>query len=514
MKQIARQPGGHLFSLRKPNTKRTMKMKLKLFTLLLLSFLAFPFAQAQQGVLTGTVNDGEFNDILPFANILVKGTTIGTTSDFDGKYTLDLDEGTYTISFSYLGYQTVEITEVVIGAGEEVILDATLNPASNQLDEVVVTTTVTKNTEASVLNLQKRSVALVDGLSLQSIKRSGASNIATAVRSVPGVSVQGGKFVFVRGLGDRYTKSILNSLEVPGLDPDRNTLQLDIFPTNLLDNLIVVKSFTADQSADFTGGIVNIVTKDFPTKEEYGISIGASYNSNFHFNDQFQTFESGGRAFGFADSTYELPINQDISQLNPITNNAELRSLTQTLQPQMGLEDSTSFFDFNFGFNLGNQYNLNEEGSWRIGYLAAVSYRNESEFYENFIDGQIFRRSQDNSVLELQQDRSNIGNLSTNNTLLTGLGGLTVKGEKNKFKLNLLHIQNGETQSSFITQSNFILNSNQSERTALLFTERSITNAILNGVHTFGEEATWTVDWKGSVTLASVLDQDFRVYTI
>ncbi|MEO9512473.1 MAG: TonB-dependent receptor [Flavobacteriaceae bacterium] len=486
-------------------------IKIKLVSFLFLTFLVFSSSYAQQGTLIGTINDGEFNDVLPFANVLVKGTSIGSTSDFDGKYSLELDEGTYIISFSYLGYQTVEITDVKVTGGDEFVLDVTLKPASNQLDEVVVTTTVTKNTEASVLNLQKRSVALVDGLSLQSIKRSGASNIAAAVRSVPGVSVQDGKFVFVRGLGDRYTKTILNGLEVPGLDPDRNTLQLDIFPTNLLDNLIVVKSFTADQSADFTGGIVNIVTKDFPTKEEYSLSVGASYNSNFHFNDQFQTFESGGRPFGFADSSNDLPINRDISNLNPITNGPELSILTQNLEPQLGLDESNSFFDFNFGFNLGNQYNLNEDGSWRVGYQAAVSYRNESEFYEDFIDGQVYRRSQDNSVFELQQDRSNLGNLSVNNTLLTGLGGITVKGERNKFKLNLLHIQNGETQSSFVTQSNFILNSNQSERTSLLFTERSITNGILNGVHSFGEEGAWNVDWKGAVTLAKVLDQDFRV---
>ncbi len=486
-------------------------IKTKLIPILLLTFLVSSFMSAQRGTLVGTVNDGEFNDVLPFANILAKGTSVGTTSDFDGKYSLDLEEGIYTISFSYLGYQTVEITEVKITAGTEFILDVTLNPASNQLDEVVVTTTVAKNTEASVLNLQKRSVALVDGLSLQSIKRSGANNIATAVRSVPGVSVQSGKFVFVRGLGDRYTKTILNGLEVPGLDPDRNTLQLDIFPTNLLDNLIVVKSFTADQSADFTGGIVNIVTKDFPTKQEFNLSVGASYNSNFHFNDQFQTFESGGRPFGVADGAYDIPFNGDISNLNPVSDGPLLRRVTQTLQPQMGLEDDTSFLNFNFGFNLGNQYNLNEDGTWRIGYQAAVSYRNESEFFENFIDGQVYRRSQDTSILELEEDRTNIGNLSTNNTLLTGLGGITVKGEKNKFKVNVLHIQNGETQSSFVTQRNIILNSNLSERTALLFTERSITNGILNGVHSFGKEGAWNVDWKGAVTFARVYDQDFRL---
>ncbi len=486
-------------------------MKNRYFLILAFVLLGSITANAQTGYLVGTINDAEFNDVLPFANVLAKGTTNGTTSDFDGKYALELEAGTYTIVFSYVGYQTKEITEVIIKEGQEFILDVTLNAAASQLDEVVVVTTVSKNTEASVLNLQKKSVALVDGLSLQSIKRVGASDIASAVKNVPGVSVQGGKFVFVRGLGDRYTKTLLNNLEVPGLDPDRNTLQLDIFPTNLLDNLIVVKSFTADQSADFTGGIVDIVTKDFPTKEEYNVSIGGGYNSNFHFNDNYQTFASGGQAFGFANSSNDLPFNQDISQLTPVGNTGELRAFTQTFDPQMGLEDSRSFFDFNLGFNLGNQYNLNEDATWRLGYLAAVSYRNESQFFENFIDGQVFRRSQDNSVFELQEDRSNSGNLSTNNVLLTALGGITVKGERDKFKLNLLHIQNGETLSSFTTLRNSILNSNLSERTALLYTERSITNASLNGVHSLGAQGDWQIDWKGNVTFAQVLDQDFRI---
>lgn len=478
------------------------------FIIILTSSLALT---AQEGSLTGTVNDAEFNDVLPFANILVKGTTIGTTTDFEGKYILELTPGSYTVVFSYVGYETKEITDVVIKSGQEVVVDVTIGPLANQLDEVVVVTTVTKNTEASVLNLQKKSVALVDGLSLQSIKKVGASDIASAVKNVPGVSVQGGKFVFVRGLGDRYTKTLLNGLEVPGLDPDRNTLQLDIFPTNLLDNLLVIKSFTADQSADFTGGIVDIVTKDFPTQQEFNVSFGGAYNANWHFNDSFQTFDSGGRLFGMADNAYNNPIRGDISDLNTITNNNALRGLTQFLQPQMGLQTQTSGMNFDFGFSTGNQYNLNESASWRIGYQAALSYRNESEYYGNFIDGQVYRRSQNNSLFELEADRTNIGNLSTNNVLLTTLGGVTVKGEKDKFKFNVLHIQNGDTQSSFVTQRNIILNSNLSERTSLLYTERAITNIILNGVHSFGAEGKWNVDWKGAVTWAKVEDQDFRI---
>ncbi|MDE0599426.1 MAG: carboxypeptidase-like regulatory domain-containing protein, partial [Dokdonia donghaensis] len=228
--------------------------------------------QAQTGTIAGTVNDGQLNDILPFANILVQGTTKGTTSDFDGKYTLDVEPGTYVIEFSFVGYTTQQISEVVVKEGKTTVLDVTLSGAS--LDEVVITTTARKNTEQSVLNLQRKSVQLLDGLSLESIKKSGASNVASAVRNVPGVSVQGGKYVYVRGLGDRYTKTILNGVDVPGLDPDRNTLQLDIFPSSLLENIIVVKSSTADQPADFTGGVVDIVTKDIPNGKQSSASIG------------------------------------------------------------------------------------------------------------------------------------------------------------------------------------------------------------------------------------------------
>ncbi|MDT0606662.1 TonB-dependent receptor [Croceitalea rosinachiae] len=491
-----------------------MKFKQLLFFTLSCCFTIASFAQ--DGVLTGTLNDGEFNDVLPFANVLIKGTTTGTTSDFDGKYTLDLEEGTYTIVFSYVGYQTKEITDVIITSGKETIVDVTLNPAANQLDEVVVTTTVSKNTEASVLNLQKRSVALLDGLSIQSIKRTGASDIASAVKNVPGVSVQGGKFVYVRGLGDRYTKSILNGVDVPGLDPDRNTLQLDIFPTNILDNIIVVKSATADQPADFTGGVVDIVTKDFPTKAEYSVSGGVAYNSEMHFNDDYLNYGSSGSQFlGFDNGDRDLPIASNVEIPIPqgaTTENLQtVRDLTSRFNPEMAAKRNQSGANFNFGFTAGNQYNLNEDASKRIGYLASVSYRNTTEYFENFIDGQVFRfNNQDKSETELLTDRTQVGDLGTNNVLLTGLAGIALKSEKSKYKLNILHIQNGESNASILNQSNSFINSNSNIRDVLTYVERSITNVLLNGVHTFDETA-WTIEWKLSPTRSRIFDKDFRV---
>lgn len=487
-----------------------MKLKNNFFVVLLL-LLGASLAMGQQGTLSGTINDGEFNDILPFANILVKGTTTGTTSDFDGKYSFPLDAGTYTIQVSFLGYQTKEITGVVITENKETLLDVTLQPLADQLDEVVVTTTVSKNTEASVLNLQKRSVALIDGLSIQSIKRSGASDIASAVKNVPGVSVQGGKFVYVRGLGDRYTKSILNGVDVPGLDPDRNTLQLDIFPTNILDNIIVVKSSTADQPADFTGGVVNIVTKDLPTRAEYSISAGMGYNQQMHFNNDYLNYGSSSTQFlGFDNGERDLPIQQSTEIPSPFTDGATVRTLTQRLNPELAAKRNQSGMNFNLGFTLGNQYDANEDGTKKIGYLASISYRNTTDYFQNYVDGQVFRKDPDTSVLELTDDRAQVGDLGVNNVLLTGLAGISFKGEQSKYKLNVMHIQNGESSASLIDQVNVGVNSNVIKSDVLIYTERSITNLLLNGVHS-SKDAKWNVDWKLSPTRSKIFDKDFRV---
>lgn len=491
-------------------------MNYKIFIILaLITCTTIHHTQAQKGILAGTLNDSEINDVLPFATVVVKGTNIGTTTDFDGKYTLELDLGTYTVAFSYVGYETKQITDVVIKENKETLLDVTLNPASNQLEEVVVTTTVSKNTEASVLNLQKRSVALIDGLSIQSIKRSGASDIAGAVKNVPGVSVQGGKFVYVRGLGDRYTKSILNGVDVPGLDPDRNTLQLDIFPTNILDNIIVVKSATADQAADFTGGVIDIVTKDFPTKAEYSFSVGTSYNSQMHFNNNYLNYgQSKSQFLGFDSGKRDLPIQQNA--LIPIPQASDLAAisvnrLTRRFDPELAAKRNQSGANFNLGFTAGNQYNLNDEGTKRIGYQASFSYKNTTEFYQNYVDGQVFRYEiNDPSVFELVTDRTQQGDLGVNNVLLTGLAGVALKTEKSKYKLNILHIQNGESNASILNQANLLLNSNLSKRDILTYTERGITNILLNGVHT-NKDASWTTEWKLSPTRSKIFDKDFRI---
>lgn len=487
-------------------------MKKNIYSLLLVLFICVGFSHAQKGTLAGTIMDGEFVEPMAFANVLVKGTTTGTTSDFDGKYTIDLDPGTYTIVFSFVGYNTQEISEVVIKANEVTTIDVTLE--TNSLDTVIVTTSVKKNTESAVLNMQKKSVVVLDGLSAQAIKSSGASNVASAVKSVPGVSIQDGKYVYVRGLGDRYSKSILNGVDIPGLDPDRNTIQMDLFPTNILDNVIVVKSASAEYPADFTGGIVDIVTKDFPTKAEYSISIGGGYNPDMHFNDQYLTSEGSDTDFlGFDDGTRNLPINRYQNVPGTFDNKLLLNSLTNRFQKQLRADQEDSGMNYDFGFTLGNQYDIGDD---KLGYLASFSYKNQTTFYENRQDGTFDKDNTEFSNTNPLIDLVSNGREGINNVILNGMLGLTYKADLSKYKVNLLHVQNGESTAGFFNQRSALAGVGSGieplTKDAITYTERSITNLLISGQHRLSsDENAFNFEWKLSPTFSKVMDKDHRI---
>ena len=482
-----------------------MKKPLLNFIFILFTSLIY----SQSGKVTGLIMDGEYDEPMAFANVIVKGSTIGTTTDFDGKYSLDLEPGEYTLTFSFVGYQTIEVSEVLIKSDEVEQVDVTLS--TNTLDEIIITTTVRKNTESAVLDIQKKSAVMLDGLSSQGIKKAGASNIASAVKSVPGVSVQGGKYVYVRGLGDRYTKSILNGVDIPGLDPDRNTIQMDIFPTNILENIIVIKSAAAEYPADFTGGVVDIVTRDFPTKKETSFSIGSAYNSEMHFKNDFLIGPSEGTDFlGFDNNSRSRPINRYQYIPGTFENYPLLTQLTSSFNPILQAERKTSKNNFNFGFTTGNQFLVGDND--KLGYQFSLSYRNETSFYKNRVDNRLTKDPNNSSNYNLLTSRLSTGDEGENNIILSGLAGLVYKRENSKYKLNLLHIQNGESVGGYFNQEASQAGAGggieQYTKDVIQYTQRSVTNLLLNGQHNI--EKGWNVDWKISPTLATVLDKDHR----
>lgn len=483
-------------------------MKKCIFTSIILMFCFFGL-NAQTGLVRGALIDNDFQDPVPFANIVVKGTGAGTTSDFDGNYELELAEGVYTIVFSFIGYETVEIKDVNVNNNEAAIVNVTMNTLAQGLNEVVVSVSASTNTERSVLEFQKKSISLVDGLSSQRIKSSGASNIASAVKSVPGVSVQGGKYVYVRGLGDRYTKSILNGVDIPGLDPDRNTIQMDIFPTSILDNVIVVKSAAAEMPADFTGGIVDIVTKEFPNSKQFSISFSTAYNPKMHYNDSYLTSKSSGTDFlGFDDGLRSIPVdpNQGYTVLEGI-NSPKITQITRKFNPNMAALKKTSLGDYSFSVSGGNQFLLKNEN--RIGYFGALSYKNTTDFYEKSQNNTYYRDA-DKGVYNLFENRTQNGPLGENSVILSAMTGVSYKTNLSKYKLNILHIQNGESGAGIFDQTVNLNDSKDLLKHNIEYTQRSITNILLSGTHTFNNESEWKLNWKISPSLSTIKDKDIR----
>lgn len=488
-----------------------MKNKLNylLPLLLLITFNSF----SQFGI-TGTVIDGDFNEPLPFANILVKETGEGVTSDFDGKYSIELPKGSYTLVFSFVGYETKEITNINVSDADYTVTDIVLNSVAQGLEEVVVTVDAKRNTESSVLEIQRKSASLLDGISAQAFQKIGANDIASAVKNVPGVSVQGGKYVYVRGLGDRYSKSILNGVDIPGLDPDRNTIQMDLFPTNMLSNVLVIKSARADLPADFTGGVIDIITKDFPAKQEFSISASMSFNPDMHFNDNYLSYEGGQTDFlGFDDGTRKDKIfntflgNAYDPRLNATTTGlTTINHISNQFNPQMAPNNDTSGMNYNFGVSYGNQFNFDNGHSF--GFLGSLSYRKEQTVFENTQDN-IYNFSPNRTELNFEENRLQTGTIGGENIIASGLFGMTYKTNASKFKFNALHIQNGESTSGRFRQLTRFSDFIDFNKFNLEYNERSISNGTLSGLHNL-TESQFKVEWTLSGTQAKVHDKDVR----
>ena len=465
-----------------------------------------------QSVITGTVIDGEFNDPLPFANVILKNAANesfieGITTDFDGKFLFEVVDGTYLIELSYVGYETQQITEINITGDKEFLVDVILNPSSNSLDEVVVTTSQRKNSEVAILAIQKKSINLIDGLSAQTIKKTGDSNLAAAIKRVPGVSIQDGKFVYVRGLGDRYSKTLLGGLEVPGLDPDKNTLQLDVFPTNILDNIIISKSASADLPADFSGGIVNIVLKDFSTLPEYSISISGSYNPEMNFvNNAIRNNPEGTDMFGFNNGYFDRPIgaaqNIPLPEQNAIGYAGVLNKVTRTFEQQMAVNRYRSGTDFSIGATASNQFNLKNDTS--IGFIAALGFRSDTDYYKDYQTGTIAKETSG-----LENNTSQRGELGIIKKLASALFGVSLKTKNSKYKLNVLNLRSAESNAIFSEYADYLENPYIGEANIVTYTDRNIVSIPFSAKHILNEGKS-IIEWKIAPSYAEVFDKDFK----
>ncbi|MEL7342856.1 MAG: carboxypeptidase regulatory-like domain-containing protein, partial [Bacteroidota bacterium] len=283
------------------------------FLILLLIIGGISTVQAQ-GTIRGKVNNGTTGDILQGATVRlvdpngqVRG---GAYTDLEGTYTIKTSAGSYSLIISYISYISDTINDVTLEDGQ-VVFNETLLIEETAANEELAVEIVGKRNRASTVAFdqqKKKSVNAIDGVTFDLVKRTGDANVAAAMQRVVGVTVQDGKYVYVRGLGDRYSQTLLNGADLPSLDPNRNTVQMDIFPSNLIGQVVVYKNFTPDLPGSFTGGLIDVRTKDFPDRPTINISASLGYNTNASLrNDILSDEKSSTDWLGYDNGKRDVP---------------------------------------------------------------------------------------------------------------------------------------------------------------------------------------------------------------
>ncbi len=249
--------------------------------ILVLTLLITAFSFAQTGSIVGKLTDKEYNnEPLAFANVIIKGTTTGTTSDFDGSYALNnLEAKDYILIVSFVGYQTQEIPVTVV-AGQELKLDVVMSASAASLDEVVITTTTRRASETALLLEQKKAVVIKESIGAERLSKIGVSDAAVATTKIAGVSKsEGSGDIYIRGLGDRYLSTTMNGLPIPSDDVNNKNINLNLFSTNIIENVGISKTYSTSSYADQTSGNVDITSKGY-SKKGASVSLSSGYNTN------------------------------------------------------------------------------------------------------------------------------------------------------------------------------------------------------------------------------------------
>lgn len=350
-------------------------MKLR-YLLLSLFFSVAMFAQ--NGTVTGTILDKEFNnEPLPFANIVIKGTKQGTSTDENGKYSISLKPGNYTIVIGYLGYETKEIP-FTLKANEKKVINYTLEASGVQLADIEIIQVVSKEKESALLQEQQKAVEIKQSIGAEEISKKGIGDVAAAVAKTSGISKQeGSSDIFVRGLGDRYNSTTMNGLPLPSNNPSTKNMSLDVFSTDIVEYIGIDKTFNYKNYGDFAGANVDIVSKTY--KGSGMIEVGSGMNANSNAISQNKFYLQDGPSFnGFSNqpipnnplASYNFTTSWDKQAATPIGSSFYLRGGDSY---SVGSNGKLSFF-LNASFD--NNYNY-KEGVRRGGVEASqgVAYK-------------------------------------------------------------------------------------------------------------------------------------------
>lgn len=471
-------------------------------------------AQEGTGVITGVVRDDYNGMTLPTAHVQVVGLDIGALSGMDGEYRLEVPPGTYELKASFPGYSDHVMGGIVVEAGATVTLDIVMRISNISLEETVIITATLDpelaTAEAQLLE-RKRSPAISDNLSQQEMRANADSDAASAMRRVTGLSVVDDQYVYVRGLGERYSNTMLNGTVLPTTEPDKRVVPLDLIPTRLVESVQVIKTYLPDRPAEFSGGLVQIESVRAPRALSVAAATKQTFNSLSAFSDNGLTYPGGGNDhWGFDDGTRALPgdipddkvIRGSVfipgSGYSPEELQAFGRSFANTWDPRPETYGQDQDYSASYGGRVG-----------RFGLVASVGYRIKSRnreeeqlFYSvgEDVDGDAILDVQNDYDFQFSDTKTRLGVLGTASYELDA---------SNRFSWANFWTHNSKNETRAFAGFNADINTDIRDA-RLYWIQEDLLSSTLRGEHLLGGAANSRIDWRANYSLAGRDEPDIR----
>jgi TonB-dependent receptor len=472
-------------------------MKLKLLLIILITGITKVTFSQSTGIIKGKVIDEKTGETLPGALVMIKGTTTGVSTDFDGVFLLkNITAGTYILECKYISYNSKVITDVVVKSGEETTVNISLVSAATELGVVEITATMSKENNAGLIIQQKNNASVSDGISSEAIKKTPDRNTSDVLKRISGASIQDNKFAIIRGMNDRYNSAYINGAPLPSSESDRRAFAFDIFPSNLLDNIVILKTATPDLPGDFAGGVIQINTKGIPEKNEQMILVSGSYNTITTFKN-FKTYDGGKYDWlGIDDGTRKL--NKDIPPTliynnSTQTSNSERADYAKLMGGDWSLKNKAAAIpSLNLQYSLANTGKLFKR---EAGSVFALTY------YNNYTTSFSTRREFEEQDTDVLKTKEYIDTSYTNNILSSAMWNVSYKlNSKNELSLKNMYSINTDNKVNVRGGLADVSGPQWEKSNVRWFTQNNIYSGQLGGDHVLSEKYKIKFKWQGALS--------------
>lgn len=477
--------------------KSQLNLKKAIITALFVIIGATVFAQT--GKISGKVSDKKTGETLIGVTVKIAGTTKGMSTDVEGRYIIGgLTAGKYTIEASYVGYATKNITEIEVKNNASAPVDIVMEESGSQkLNEVVITATVKQESVNTLYNRQRTNVSISDGISADQIRRSPDRNTSEVLKRVSGTSIQDNKFIIVRGLSDRYNATLLNNAILPSSEPDRKAFSFDIIPSNMVDNIVINKTASPDLPGDFSGGVVQVLTKDIPTENYIFVSAGAGYNSQSTFKDFLLGDKSGVENFGYVNSKRNIP--------NGVVSTSRYQQLSDRDKIASGRL-------FQNSFNINHHNSASPSQAYQLSTGLRKTLKNDASigaiFSLNYRNGESMTKSE---RFEYNQDKTEYDFNDNTYKFSSSVGALAnlayIKGNNKIAFKNIYNISLDNTYTQ--REGSLIIDKIQRKGYSFDLVSKSLLNSQLEGEH----KLSWRdlkINWNLGYSYSDRLQPDLK----